>query len=86
MTQDEYSCQIIFFSTVKYNHPLPENRTPCKALSITGGCYKKVGGAGGIRTHGKILVLRFFSKEVLSTPQPPLRDVSREEINHILPL
>lgn len=65
---------------------LSRNRNPCKTLSFTGVCYKKVGGAGGIRTHGKILVLRFFSKEVLSTPQPPLRDVSREKINHILPL
>jgi len=30
-------------------------------------------GEGGIRTRGTVLPVRFFSKEVLSTTQPPLR-------------
>jgi hypothetical protein len=30
-------------------------------------------GEGGIRTRGKVLPLRRFSKAVLSTTQPPLR-------------
>ena len=36
----------------------------------------QLNGEGGIRTRGKVLPLRRFSKAVLSTTQPPLRVVS----------
>lgn len=37
---------------------------------------RKTGGEGGIRTPGRLLHLRRFSKALLSTTQPPLRSSS----------
>ncbi len=43
---------------------------PCESQLITAQTFS---GEGGIRTPGKILLLRGFSKAVLSTTQPPLQ-------------
>jgi hypothetical protein len=39
----------------------------------TSAIFARLNGEGGIRTRGKVLPLRRFSKAVLSTTQPPLQ-------------
>lgn len=60
--------------TVMAQCTMPIRFASHKVLQDKGpGKHPKKNGEGGIRTRGKVLPLRRFSKAVLSTTQPPLQ-------------
>ena len=55
------------------SRPLANHRSECPLSE------DKTGGEGGIRTPGRLLHLRRFSKALLSTTQPPLPKQNEEQ-------